>query len=72
MPLCPSHNPSARQRPVAQRLDDLLELAEATARALLDNAWDHGDHLPPHLITTYTQRLATIQQLLDQTTIERG
>jgi hypothetical protein len=35
-----------RQRPCTDRFDDLMELAEATARAIDDNAWDEGQPWP--------------------------
>lgn len=57
---------SPRQRPVVTRIDDTLDILQSTALALLDNAYDHADHLDHKQLVIWTQRLADIQQALDQ------
>ena len=62
-------NISTRQRPVVARIDDTLDILHSTAKALLDNAYDHADHLDHRPLAAWTQRLADIQGTLDQCSI---
>ena len=53
-----------RQRPCTDRFDDLMELAEATARAIDDNAWDEGQPLPPAFASAWLKQIESIRQAI--------
>ena len=50
-----------RQRPCTDRFDELMGLAESTARAIDDNAWDEGQPLPPAFAHAWLKQLEVIR-----------
>ena len=55
---------SKRQAPVVKRFDDLIELLGATAKALLDNAQDHGEPIDIDQIMRWQHELTAVGQTL--------
>jgi hypothetical protein len=41
-----------------------MELAEATARAIDDNAWDEGKPLPPAFASAWLKQIESIRQAI--------
>jgi hypothetical protein len=61
-----------RQRPCTDRFDDLMVLAEATARAIEDNAWDEGQPLPQAFANAWGKQLDNIRQAIHNATLARA
>ena len=66
----PVHSP--RQRPVAIALDQLLAAAEATASAVMDNAFEDGRPVDPAAIRQWRERLDRISRSLDNSSGDSG
>lgn len=50
-----------KQKPVADRLDDLLELTASTAAAIADNAWDEATPIDPDTAMHWIRRLEEVK-----------
>jgi hypothetical protein len=59
---------SIRQRPSAERFEDLLDLMEPTARAIDDNAWDEGQPLPANVALLWLKQIDSIRQAITNAT----
>jgi hypothetical protein len=66
----PVHSP--RQQPVATALDQLLAAAEATATAVMDNAFEDGRPVDPVAIRQWRERLDRIARALDNASNDSG
>ena len=50
-----------RQQPVAKRFNDILRLAEDTAAAIADNAWDEATPIDPDAARHWIRMLEEIK-----------
>jgi hypothetical protein len=68
----PTITHSPRQQPVAIALDQLLADAEATARAIEDNAIEDGCTVDPRALRAWRRRIYSISTALTNASIVPG
>ena len=53
-----------RQQPVADRFNDILDMAASTAAAIADNAWDEATPIDPDAARHWIRRLDEVRTSL--------